>query len=380
MRLLHVIHSLSPAAGGPPEGLRKLLPQYRALGIEPEVVSQDAPADDFLKTVPATVHAVGRPSNGYGYSPALAHWLKDNVANYDLAVINGVWQYHTHAAWKALRGRVPYGLFTHGMLDPWFKRNYPLKHLKKTLYWRPFLYPTLRDAKAVFFTTETEMQLAPESFRPNRWHGVVVPYGTIQPEGDPAAQREAFYRLCPEAQGRRLLLFLGRLHEKKGCDLLIEAFAKVANSFPDLDLVMAGPDQVGLEARLRQQAAASGIGDRVHWPGMLSGDTKWGAFYASEAFVLPSHQENFGIAVAEALACGRPVLISNQVNIWQAILEDKVGLVDEDTLAGTHRLLSKWLEMRPEERAGYAERSLPSFTRRFSMKQCAAAVVATLKA
>ena len=79
---------------------------------------------------------------------------------------------------------------------------------------------------------------------------------------------------------------------------------------------------------------------------MLQGDAKWGAFYAAEVFALPSHQENFGVAVAEALACGTPVLISNKVNIWQEIAEDGVGLVEEDDLEGTTRLLERWRRSR----------------------------------
>ena len=141
-----------------------------------------------------------------------------------------------------------------------------------------------------------------------------------------------------------------------------------------MDLVIAGPDQTGLEANLQRQAESLGISGRVCWPGLLGGDLKWGALRACEAFVLPSHQENFGIAVVEALAVGSPVLISKQVNIWPEIDDDSVGLVDDDTLEGTERLLRRWLKLPTAERDAMAGRARSSFVRRFAMKGAAIAI------
>lgn len=98
--------------------------------------------------------------------------------------------------------------------------------------------------------------------------------------------------------------------------------------YPKLHLVISGPDRVGVKARMQKQASALGISDRVHWSGLLQGDARSGAIYASEALVLPFHQENFGTTVAEALAGGTPVLISNKVNIWQDISTDQ-GIIEE---------------------------------------------------
>ena len=148
----------------------------------------------------------------------------------------------------------------------------------------------------------------------------------------------------------------------------------MADAHPDVDLVIAGPDQGGLQARLQRQAARLGIARRVFWPGMLQGAVKYGAFRAAEAFVLPSHQENFGIVVAEALACGTPVLLSDQVNIWREILESEVGLVEPDTLEGTHRLLSRWLSSPEAERGAMAGRAELVFQQRFSLHRSAESI------
>jgi glycosyltransferase involved in cell wall biosynthesis len=237
------------------------------------------------------------------------------------------------------------------------------------LYW-PIQHAVFRDAKAVFFTSRMERDLAQSSFHPSNWNSVVVPYGITEPEEcreGPEGQIEEFYRRLPKLRGRNYLLFLGRLHEKKGCDLLIEAFAKVAGGAPDVDLVIAGPDQVGMQGKLKRLAERLGIASRVHWPGLIGGDVKWGALRACEAFVLPSHQENFGISVVEALCVGRPVLISNAVNIWAEIEDDGAGLVDDDTREGTVRLLRRWFDLLPAERTAMAARARPCFAARFSM-------------
>jgi glycosyltransferase involved in cell wall biosynthesis len=378
VHILHVVGSLSPAAGGLSEAVRQLAPVCLEAGDGLEVVCLDDPGAPFLHDFPCAVHALGQSLLGiYGFSPRLWSWLYRNAARFDGIVVNGIWTFPGIAArFAARRSGTPYGIFAHGALDPWFNRKYPFKHLKKALYW-PLQHAVLRDAKAVFFTTATECDLARTSFRPSRWTSVVVPYGINDPEEgerDSARQLEAFFSALPELRGRRYLLFLARLHEKKGCDLLLKAFARIAASVPDVDLVIAGPDPAGLQRKLQRLAEQLGIAGRVHWPGLLGGDVKWGALRASEALVLPSHQENFGIAVVESLAAGRPVLISNQVNIWREIEADGAGLVEDDTLAGTELLLRRWFALLGAERDAIAARARPSFLKRYAMKQAAPAI------
>ena len=373
VKILHVIQSLSPSTGGPPEALRHLTRAYGDAGVEVEIATQDDPDAPYLANFSMPVHATGSKKSTYAYSRELLDWLKQNVGRFDGVVINGVWTFHSLAAAIAARGRVPYVVFTHGMLDPWFKRKYPAKHIKKYVYW-PAQHWVLHNAERVMFTSTLERDLAPQSFWPSHWKSFVVPYGTGEPPADIAAQADAWYARVPGLRGRRYLLFLSRIHEKKGCDLLIAAFARAAATYPEVDLVIAGPDQVGLQAKLQKQAEELGIAGRVHWPGLLTGDAKWGAVRNCEAFILPSHQENFGVVVAESLACGRPVLISNQVNIWPEIEQEKVGLVAPDTLAGTEELISRWLALPEADRNGMAERATEVFRRRYSMRSCAAAI------
>ena len=378
MRILHVMRSLDPAGGGPIEGVRRLARGYREAGHQAEAATLDAPEAKYLEDTPMPVHALGPGLGKYGYSPRLLPWLHANIGRFDGVVVNGLWQYHGLAARQACKGRVPYAVFTHGMLDPWFKRKYPLKHLKKWPYWALVEYRLLRDATRVLFTSEAEQRLAAESFWLHRWKGEVVPYGTPGPSGDAQAMKQAFWTICPALKDRRFLVFLGRIHRKKGCDLLIEAFARVASDDPDLQLLVGGPDQVGWAKELQALAARLGVAERVHWPGMLTGDAKWGALYASEAFILPSHQENFGISVAEALACGRAVLISDQINIHAEIAKDGAAFVDTDTLDGTERLMRRWLALSADERAQMGRAARQCFEARYDSGRLAAAIAAVL--
>jgi glycosyltransferase involved in cell wall biosynthesis len=269
------------------------------------------------------------------------------------------------------------------MLDPYFKRRYPLKHAKKWVYWLLVQYWVLRSATRVMFTTELERDLATKTFWLWRWDPMVVSYGADPQQQNIEALIPAFYERCPELhsgeQGQRFLLFLGRIDPKKGCDLLLGAFAAVAGRHPELHLVIAGPAAWRWREQLQAITDKAGLGDRVHWPGMLSGAAKWGAFAACDAFVLPSHQENFGIAVAEALACGRPVLISDQVNIAPEISADGCGLVEPDTLEGTIRLLERWLALDADEREAMRKQARATFAKRYDMRRNSAFILRTFE-
>ena len=381
MNVLHVIGSLSPREGGPPEVTRQLARSYLEGGDTMEVVCQDPPGSAFLNDLPCPVHALGQRLAGrYGLSPRLWAWLKNNIARFDAVVMQGIWTFPGVAVRIASRKTgVPYAVFPHGALDPWFNRKYPFKHFKKLIYW-PIQYAVLRDAKAVFFTSRLEPDLAKTSFTPNKWNTVIFPNGIYEPASDPAETIETFYRAYPSLRNRRYFLYLARIHEKKGCDLLLKAFARIAATAPDFDLVIAGPDQDGYKAELEGLAVELNIADRIVWPGIIANDLKWGALRAAEAFILPSHQENFGIAVVESLAAGRPVLISNQVNIWRDIKDGGVGLVDDDTIEGTERLMRGWLNLSRAEHGAMSSRAHPFFQSHYSIKDGARTISETFDA
>jgi glycosyltransferase involved in cell wall biosynthesis len=372
VNILHVICSMNPACGGPIEGIQQIGSSMTSRGHRVEVASLDPPGAPYIKRCALPVYALGPTNLRYAFSPRLIPWLRENRSCYDAVIVNGIWQFHSFATWRALHNSsTPYVLFTHGMLDPWFKKRYPLKHLKKWMYWPWADYRVLRDARAVLFTCEEERVLARQSFWLYRCNEIVIGYGTALPTGDPQIEVKEFFGRYPELPGKKLALFVGRIHPKKGCDLLIEAFAKVLAKYSEWHLVIAGPDQMGWQRKLCHRAEELGIASRITWTGMISGAMKWGALRAAEVFVLPSHQENFGIAVAEALAVGTPTLISDKVNIWREIQADGAGLVAEDTLLGTCRFFRSYLDLPEAKRLTMRQLARQCFEQRFEVNNAA---------
>lgn len=353
------------------------------MGLNVEVATLDATVSAWARSFPIPTHALGGrdSSTGYGFSKKFVPWLKENRGKYDAVVTHGLWQFHNVGTWRALRGTdTPYFVFPHGMLDPWFRQAYPVKHFKKSLYWKLREARVLRDAKAVLFTCEEERLLASGTFRPYACVEKVVPLGISAPPQNMLLQRTQFFEKFPRYLDRRLLLFLGRLHNKKGCEMLIEAFGKIAGGIDEsYHLVMAGPcaDKEYLQGLIRLAETCCPPGS-VSFPGMLSGEIKWGAYHGAEAFILPSHQENFGIAVVEALACGVTVLISKKVNIWREIAGDSAGIVEADDSAGTLALLQRWTQMSDADRAAMRKAAFACFTNRFQIQRTAEELLALI--
>lgn len=374
MKVLHVIASVDPASGGPIEGVIRAAEASRRLGYERHIVTLDSPDDPCVAACPGTVIPLGVPGHyrnmwrnwipwmRYRYSPRLTPWLSQNASNYDAVIVNGVWNYAALGTWRALSGgTVPYFVFTHGMLDPWFRKTYPLKHAVKQFFWWISEGHVLRDARSVLFTSEEERRLARGEFWPYAAHEEVIAYGTADPPQNLETQIAAFCSKAPALENRKYILFLGRLHPKKGCDLLIRAFGQIADRHQDIDLAIAGPDQNGWRSKLERMAHGIGISNRIHWLGMLTGDAKWGAFRRCEAFILPSHSENFGIVVSEALACSKPVLITRKVNIWREIVAAGAGLVCDDNESDVCDMVERFLQLPEQARVALGQNARACF-------------------
>jgi glycosyltransferase involved in cell wall biosynthesis len=293
--------------------------------------------------------------------------MRAHAEEYDAVVVEGLWQFIGLGTWLVLRNSTtPYFVWPHSQLDLWFKRGQPVKHFKKQLYWLLVQYGVLRDARAVLYFSESERDLARQSFWPYRAREAFVGLAIGVPSGDSHQQRQLFLDRFPELRNKRPVLFMGRIQQKKGCDLLIEAFAKVSHMDSSLHLVFAGPEQGGWQKELQKRVVELGLKHRVTWTGMLSGDAKWGALHCAEVFALPSHTEGFPVAVIEAMACGVPVLISDKVYIWPEIQATGGGFVARDDLGGVVELLENWLRLAPDEREDIRRRAQDGYVERFA--------------
>lgn len=370
MKLLHVVSTMNPASGGIVSALSSLNEELERAGHETKTVCLDPPDAAWLANRQEPIAALGQGRTSYQYHSGLKKFLREQPA--DAIVAHGLWQYIGFATREAAKqsGR-PYLIFPHGMLDPWFKRTYPLKHLKKWLYWPWGEYRVLRDAARVLFTCEEERRLARESFpQLYRAREAVVGLGLRDEARDREGMRENFWKTHPELRDKKVFLFLGRLHPKKGLEMLIPAFGKIVARHPDVRLQIAGtvsgsgvgPDYLDGLKRLAVQSCPP---QTVDFGGLLTGADKWAALHAAEALVLPSHQENFGMAVIEALSCSTPVLLSDKVNIWREIESGGAGLIEADTPEGTERLLERWLTLPEMERERGKKKARACFENHF---------------
>jgi glycosyltransferase involved in cell wall biosynthesis len=385
MKILRVAASMDPVKGGPPQGIRNSIPALSSFGIETEVVCCDRPNPDWAGRDGFPIHTVGPGRFGYAYAAGLECWLEANLDRFDGVISHGLWLWPGLAAFRAWKKRKKPGrgffVMPHGMLDPWFQRDRSrrVKAVRNFFYWWLAERRVVNRADALLFTCEEELRLARQTFggyRPRR--EIDTGYGIPDPPDFTPKMTEAFLKWVPELEDRPYLLFLARIHPKKGVDLLVRAYREILkmekpnSEFPRL--VIAGP---GWESEFGRAVRSAIAGEpRIHPVGMLEGDEKWGALHGCTAFILPSHQENFGIAVVEALACNKPVHISNKVNIWREIQLDRAGTIAADDFEGTLYLLRSALR---DGGSGGPQRFRDCFGKRFAIESAARKLASVLE-
>lgn len=374
LRLLHVIHSVDPLKGGTTEAVRSLTGHCQTLGHPSTTVTLDSPSSPWREGWNSPVMFAGPGRTHYGWSPRLAVELRAELSNIDLVVIHGLWQHHAPAARRAcLAHGVPYVVCPHGMLDPWSLRQHPVKRLLKSVNWSVITRPVLRDAAAICFTTEAEMSAAAPRLRGVGAKQCVVPLGVEGPVLEVTSLAQAWRMRHPELTGRRVALFLGRLHPKKGSDLLIEGFASWSRQNPeaarDLHLRFVGPaHSPQYLAELQALAAREGlrVGEDLLFAGMMTGEAKWQEVAAAEVMILPSHQENFGLVVGEALACSVPVLLSDKVNTSAWVTKAAAGFSAPPSVEGVVDLLTRWAVLDPNQQSAMRLRARTLYESSFS--------------
>ena len=368
--IIHVIHSIDPAHGGTTEAVR-LLAQLPG-AVSSVVLSADDPGTGWGSGWPCQVRLLGPAKTKFGWTSKWESGLRDLLQPGAVVVVHGLWQYHALAAARAARAaNVPLLIYPHGMLDPWALRQ---SRWSKYAAWWAFNRWVFRQAAAVCFTTEDERRLAAPKLGKIRAAQVIVPLGVEEPPSSPVMLKAEFECAHPSLVGRRVFLFLGRLHPKKGCDMLLEAFARWrATGDPGgaVHLRLVGPPHTPqYQAALEQQCQALGlsIGQDVSFAGNVAGRDKWLELAAAEVLVLPSHQENFGLVVAEALACEVPVLLSDKVNTAPFIAQHGAGCVADDTVAGTQQLLQAWSRSSADEKAAARRQARQLYEQLFSLQ------------
>ncbi len=376
MNVLHVIPSISLQAGGPSTALPLIVRALRLKAVGVTVATTDDDGPNARMNVPlgqkvegadgATYFFFDKKTEFYKFSWGLKRWLVSHVRDFDVVHIHALFSYSSIAAGQAAhRNGIPYVVRPLGVLNQWGMQNRRRRLKRLSLRWIEL--PILRRAAAIHYTSEAERREAGEAHAQIRQlRSAVIPIPIDADALSKQESSEALFAAFPTLIGKPLILFLSRITEKKGLEMLLEALAEVRAAIPDATLLVAGQGEGRYLRLLQGKAEQLGVAEAVIWSGLLSGSMKAAAFAAATVFVLPSYSENFAIAAAEALAAGVPTIVSDQVAISEEIAAEEAGLVvpcEPRALADALRrlLMDGDMRARLSERGGQLARTRFSF-------------------
>jgi len=307
---LHVISSLNLASGGPTQSVIHLCEALNALGAPAEIATGQAGGETVPTDLLTPLHTFPIVSpRKLRRSPGLARFLMEEARRFDIIHVHGLWEWPGRYARRAAQAsHKPLVISPRGMLEPWpLQQNRFTKRLALALWERR----NLDSAALLHATAEMEAQ----NFRRLGLSNpvAIIPNGLDSPSPLPG----------PRPSTRRVL-FLSRLHPKKGADLLLRAWARLGSRRSGWHLALAGPDENGYQAVLSAEAGRLGLGDTVQFLGPVYGDAKWDLIRSADLFVLPSHSENFGNVVVEALSQSVPVIATHGTP-WRDLAEKGCG-------------------------------------------------------
>jgi len=398
MRILHVISSCNPKIGGPIQGIRNYQNEIHKMGILRDVICFEENTDIIKWNFPTTLNVIGlgKSKGLWQYNKNLIPWLQSNYHNYDYIIINGLWLYNTYGVIRSLKSikkinsenKIPkIFIMCHGMLDPWFQKSKTrgLKAIRNDIYWHLIERKNVNYVDGLLFTTEQELNLAKKTFRgymPKK--ELNIGYGIEEPPVLSSLIKEQFFYEFSIDKNEPYLLFLSRIDTKKGLDLILEAYVYLlktttyADKIPNLIIAGPGIDSSYGKKLIKYINKNPVLISKVKYIGHLVGDKKWSAIYNCSAFILQSHTENFGIAVVEALACHKPVLITNKVNIYKEIELGQGGFISEDNVEGTIENITKLINLSSEGKNEIAENAYKVYINNFKSIDAVNRLIKTL--
>ena len=337
---------MDPKLGGPPDGVRTLIESFNKIGIKSGLAVIDCPTSPWLQNINAEILAV-RGFGKYKFSINFLVKLNKFVKNFDVIIIHGVWQFHSVAASIiCLKQKSPYFQYLHGALDKWFREEYIVKHFKKVIYFQLIEKKILKNSNGILYTSDGEIASQDKGFKIENSNKLNVGFSKNYLNQKKILSRKNLEKIIPAIKNKTVILFLSRIHKKKGIDLLIKAIHridKVNNRIlDDYVFLIVGPcgDFIKLDIFVEQYNLGKLI-VRIDW---VEDKIKWSLLKHSDLLCLPSYSENWGAVVVESIMCGTPVLISNRVNIYKDIDDGNCGLICDPNVSSVASTLLYWMK------------------------------------
>ena len=343
MKVLQVVPSLAPEWGGPVKVVNELAGALEVIGVSSEIISAQGRRvgnpETVTNDIPIHLFETGPIARLWtAHTPGLKKTLARKIPDFDLVHIQELWHYPGYIASKIARSRnVPYIVTIHGELNEW---NLQQKRLKKQIYMTAIQQGILQKSAALHAITQAESnrirQLEIET------PVAMIPNGIHTEEFENLPDRSQFVSRYPELENRLIVLFLGRIQQKKGLDILAQAFGNLVRTRHDVRLVVAGPDEDNTLTEIKTILKSQGALEKAVFPGMLTGEQKLEALGAADIFALTSYSEGFSVALLEALSAGLPLVITDECN-FPEVGDSRAGFVvrpnDSETASALMSLL-----------------------------------------
>lgn len=362
-KILRVIESLNPKKGGPAYSTLQSSIELAKNGHKVTIVTLDTRDRIYCPTNNIEIVNLGPGLLSYGLSCKLFFWLNKNCKKFDLVTIHGIWQWPSLSFRISRSKKTKFIVMPHGSLDVWDRNKRPFNFLFKKIYWNIIERPLYKNAAACLFTSSDEMNNSKRQFNLDGIKISLTPYGVPDTNN---------FRSELSGGDSYNFGYMGRIHEKKGIEILIDSLSYLIKIGINAKLTITGSGEAIYIEKLQKKAELQGVKNHIKWTGPLHGKEKEEMLKSIGLFVLPSYQENFGLAVAEALSAGTPCLLSTAVNIHREVVSHDSGMATERNVESFSNQMKLWSQgfyenkiSRKNARECYINNfSISSFTRK----------------
>lgn len=366
IKILRIIGTLNPEYGGPANAIIDHSHALIQKGYDVSIITSDKKNSKYYKGNKIKIINLGPALGKYKLNPKLFFWLKKNRHKFKSFFVHGLWQFNTLVARLLLKK--DFYVFSHGQLDPYFKLEF-FKCLKKKIYWSLIEKSNLIYSKSLLLTSNNEKKLIKHTYvNTDGINKKVIEYGILEQKFNLKKSENLFYKKFKNLKNLNYFIYLGRFHKKKGCEIILGVLTRLKKNKIKIKVLMAGPNNE-YKKKLIEDSYKLRIDDMIVWSDTLIDDLKWIALKKSEAMILPSHGENFGVSLVEAMSLSKPVITTSKVNISDKILSSKSGIITSNNLNSFYKGIIKFLRFSKKQKKILSKNSYLCFLKYFNLEK-----------